>query len=611
MDNLISCLNSADTTPELQEIISRIAGQLSQHSDDILLDPRLFERIRRVHEAQDPNELSQPQRRLLDQTWKEFLRGGANLADEDKEKLRGYNQRLAVLAQEFYKKVLAEDNAFELVIENEADLAGLSPGARHAAARTAEARGHEGAWVFTLHKPSLIPFLQYSERRDLRQQMYRAYTQRGNHDDANDTKAIIRETVVLRSKKARLLGYESHAHMVLEDNMAETPAKVEALLRQLWTPALDRARRERAEMQTLIDQDGGGFQLAPWDWWFYAEKVRSLRFDFDEEELRPYFSLDRVRDGAFLVAERLFGIRFHRLEGIPTYHDEVEVFEVRDADDSHLALFYSDFHPRSSKRGGAWMSGFRDQWITPDGEDIRPLVTNVCNFTRPTDDRPALLSMEEVFTLFHEFGHALHGMLTRCQYRSHSGTEVARDFVELPSQLFENWATAPEVLELYARHYETDEVIPNELVQKMLRAQRFNQGFATTEYLAASFLDMAWHSVVTDEELDVLSFEKAVMDDLGLISEIAPRYHSTNFSHVFGGGYSAGYYSYIWAEVLDADTFHAFEQTGLFDPELATSYRRNILEAGDTEPPMDLYRRFRGADPDIEPLLERRGLTAS
>lgn len=610
LDNLISSLNSADTTPELQEIIARVASSLAQHSDDLLLDPRLFDRIKAVVESQDRESLSQVQQRLLDQTWREFIRGGANLADADKEKLRRYNQRLAILSQQFYKKVLAEDNAFELVIDKEEDLAGLPPGSRYAAARAAEERGHAGGWVFTLHKPSLIPFLQYAERRELREKIYQAYVQRGNHDDQNDTKAIIREIVLLRSQRARLLGYESHAHMVLEENMAEAPEKVDALLRRLWTPALERAKNERAEMQALIDQEGGGFRLAPWDWWFYAERIRSQRYDFDEEELRPYFALERVRDGAFLVAERLFGIQFHRLSDIPTYHEEVEVFEVRDGDGSHLALFYCDFHPRPSKRGGAWMATFRDQWTPADGDDIRPLVTNVCNFTRPTGDQPALLSLEEVYTLFHEFGHALHGMLTRCTYRSHSGTEVSRDFVELPSQLFENWATAPEVLALYARHHATGAVIPTELVEKMTRARQFNQGFATTEYLAASFLDMAWHTVVTDEELDVHTFESAVVEELGLIPEIAPRYHSTNFSHIFGGGYASGYYSYVWAEVLDADTFHAFEEAGIFDPELAFSYRKNILEAGDTRPPMELYRRFRGADPSIEPLLERRGLAA-
>lgn len=608
-------LLGTDANDRLQAIAREVAPKLAAHRDDILLDGRLFERVETLWQEHQELGLDGESLRLLEETHRTFVRCGARLSEDEKARLREINSEMSVLRVDFGQNLLEQTNSFEMRIEDPDELAGLPESVISAARDEATNRGYESGWVFTLQKPSWIPFLQYSERRELRERLYRGYSSRCDLGDEHDNKAIAGRLAVLRAKRATLLGYETHAHLVLEESMAETPEKVDDLLRRLWTPAVARARDEAEELQKRMDQEtDGGERLASWDWWFYSEKIRRERFELDEDELRPYFSLDNVVKGAFEVAARLFGIRFEERQGLPVYHDEVRVYEVLDRDDSHLGLFFTDYHPRPSKRVGAWMNTLRDQYFV-DRTDVRPLVLNVGNLSRPSGDLPALLGLDEVLTVFHEFGHALHGLLTRCRYRSLSGTRVPRDFVELPSQVMENWATEPEVLALYAHHWQTGEPIPGELVEKVRQAEKFGQGFRTTEYLAASFLDMAWHTLdpadFTDDDPgpDPTALEEKLMAELGMPEEILPRYRSTYFSHIFGGGYSAGYYSYIWAEVLDADAFDAFQKSGdLFHPELARGFRDNVLEKGYTLPPMELYRRFRGADPGIEPLLERRGL---
>jgi len=607
--NVFFSMLSSMTNDQMQAIAKDVAPRLSQHQDEILLNDLLFQRVKAVHDSRDLFNLSPEQERLLDEYYKDFVRGGANLPKAKKERLKEINSRLSVLSVRFGENVLKENNRFELVIEDKADLAGLPDNVVSAAAEAAEQRGHAGQWVFTLHKPSLIPFLQYSKLRELREKMYRGYIERGNHGDELDNKKILAEMAALRVEKAQLLGYETHAHYVLEENMAKVPENVYKLLEEVWKPALARATQEVADMQQMVDDQKGGFQLAPWDWWYYAEKVKKEKYDLDEEMLRPYFQLENVLQGVFAVAGRLFDLRFEKRTDLPLYHEDVTAFEVTQTHGKHIGILYVDYFPRPSKRGGAWMGELRQQQRI-DGQDIRPVIYNVGNFSKPTADKPSLLSLEEVETLFHEFGHALHGLLSDCTYKSLAGTEVARDFVELPSQIMENWAIEPAVLKMYARHYETGEPMPDALIEKIHNARYFNQGFATTEYVAASFLDMDWHTLKTPQsDVDVLAFEKESLDGIGLIPEIISRYRSSYFQHIFAGGYSSGYYSYLWAEVLDADAFEAFKETGdVFNREVARSFRENILERGGTEDPMVLYTRFRGKEPGIEPLLKRRGL---
>ena len=496
--NVFFSMESSMSNDEIQAIARDMAPKLSQHRDEIRLDDQLFQRVKSVYDAKDQFDLTPEQGKLLKEFYKDFVRGGANLPADKKEELKEINARLSVLSVKFGDNVLKEDNRFELVIEDKADLAGLPDNVIAAAAEAADERDHSAKWVFTLHKPSMIPFLQYSQRRDLREKIYQAYIERGNHGDELDNNEILAETAVLRAKRARLLGYETHAHYVLEENMAKVPENVYKLLGEVWRPAIKRAREEATAMQQMIDQEGGHFKLASWDWWYYAEKVKKAKYDLDEEMLRPYFKLENVRDGVFEVATRLFGLQFEQRTDLPVYHEDVSVFEVKDADGAHIGILYVDYFPRASKRGGAWMSELRQQW-KEDGKDVRPVIYNVGNFSKPTADKPSLLSLEEVQTLFHEFGHGLHGLLSNCTYKSIAGTEVARDFVELPSQIMENWAIEPTVLKQYARHYETGEPMPDELIEKILKARHFNQGFATTEYLAAAFLDMDWHTRVAPE----------------------------------------------------------------------------------------------------------------
>jgi peptidyl-dipeptidase Dcp len=601
-------LLSANTNPELQKIASEIAPEISAHNDNILLNDKLFARIKLIYEKRE--SFTNPEQiRLIEEIYKKFVRGGSNLDDTKKARLREINKDLSVLKLKFGENLLAETNGFKLIIEDKKDLSGLPESVISGAYEAGKESGMEGKWVFTLQNPSLIPFLQYSDKRDLREKIWIAYSLRGNNDNENDNKEIIVKILNLKLESAKLLGFNTTANFILDDCMAKKPENVFDFLNKLWKPALDVAKKEEMELQTLIDKEGGNFKLQPWDWRYYSEKLKKEKYDLDEEMLKPYFELENVKKGIFYLANRLYGLNFKKLDNMPKYNDEVQVFEVLDGDDSHIGIYYQDLHPRAGKRGGAWMNNYRDQYISKDGKNIYPIITNVCNFSRPAGDLPALLTYDEVETLFHEFGHALHGFLSKCTYKSLSGTSVARDFVELPSQINENWVDEPEMLEVYARHYKTGEVIPKDLIEKLDKSSQYGQGFATTEYLAASILDMEYHTLTKDLTVSPMEFEKNILvDKYGLIPEIISRYKSTYFNHIFNSGYTAGYYSYIWAEVLDADAFELFKQKGIFDKATAESFRKNILERGNTEEPMVLYKKFRGAEPSIEPLLKKRGL---
>ena len=591
----------------LRDIAAEVTPMLTAHGDDIMLNEALFDRIKAVYDNRANENHDRAQERLLEKYYNSFVRSGALLSAEDKETLRGINSELSSLSLSFGNNVLAENNGFELLITDEADLAGLPAGSIAAAKEVAAAQGKEG-WLFNLSAPSRIPFLQYADNRDLREKLYTAYVMRGDNDNENDNKANIKRILELRLQKAQILGYKTYADFVLDDRMAKTDKAVNDLLLNIWKYAVPRAKEEIADMQKIIDREGGNFKLAPWDYAYYAEKVRQEKYALNEDELKPYFSLDKVLNGVFMVAEKLYGITFQERTDIPSYHPEVRTYEVFDAEGKHLAVFFCDYFPRASKRSGAWMSNFRESYVDANGNEVRPLVYNVGNFTKPTAETPSLLTLDEVETLFHEFGHGLHGMLTRVDYYGISGTNVARDFVELPSQITEHWATHPEVLKMYAHHYETGEVIPDELIAKMERASSFNQGFATTELVAAALLDMRMHELDNYEGFDAREFEKKVAAELGLPAEITYRYRSMHFNHVFSGGYEVGYYSYLWAEVLDADAFDAFVENGIFDKATADAFRINILEAGSSEDPMKLYIQFRGAEPNPEALIRGRGL---
>lgn len=604
---VFSNLNGANTNEEMQKIAKEISPNLAAHSDNIYLNEKLFARVKAIWDKKESLGLNLEQTKILENLHKAFVRSGANLAAADKEKLRKINAELSMTSLKYGQNILAETNKYELVITDKKDLAGLPQELINTAADDAKAKDKEGKWVFTLSNSSVMPFLQYSSNRKLRQEIWNAYQTRGNHDDALDNKENAIKLANLRGEKARLLGYKSHAAYVLEESMAKNPENVAKLLNDLWTPALAIAKTEAADIQKMMDKDGVKDKVKPYDWRYYTEKIRKQRFDLDEQELKPYFSLDNARNGIFQVTEKLYGLKFKQLNDVPKYHDEVTVWEVSEADGTHVGILYMDFFPRASKRGGAWMTSYRSQ-KTVDGKRKAPVISIVCNFTKPTGDTPALLTFDEVTTFFHEFGHALHGLLSNVTYKSLAGTSVPRDFVELPSQIMENWAAEPEVLKMYAKHYKTGEVIPDALIQKLQKSGTFDQGFATVEYLAASFLDMDYHTQTAPIQLDANTFEKNSMKKIGLIDAIIPRYRSTYFSHIFSGGYSSGYYSYIWSGVLDTDAFEAFKTTNLFNPEKAKLFRKNILEKGGTEDPMVLYKRFRGAEPSVEPLLRKRGL---
>jgi peptidyl-dipeptidase Dcp len=606
---VFNCNTSSNTNEQLQEIAQKVAPLESSHFDDINLNPDLFKRVKTVYDKRDNLDLTIEQKTLLEKMYKDFVRGGAELDENKQTRLREINKRISVLSLQFGDNVLAENNAYKLFIDSETDLNGLPEGVIEGAAEAAEAAGEPGKWLFTTHKPSMIPFLQYAEKRELREKLHKAYCARGDNGNDHDNKKILVEMANLRLERAQLLGYETHAHYVLEKRMAKKPEDVYDLLNPIWEAALPVSQKEVQEMQSLISREGNDFKLAAWDWWYYAEKLRKEKYDLDEEVLRPYFELENVRNGLFQVCNNLYGITFEERSDIPKYHQDAQVFEVKEADGSHLGILYMDFYPRESKRGGAWMDSYRKQYLK-DGKNITPVITTVFNFSKPTGDKPALLSFEEVSTMFHEMGHALHGLFSDCTYESISGTDVPWDFVELPSSIMENWASEPEVMKLYGKHYETGETIPDELIQKIKNAGHFNQGFVNVEYLSAAFLDMDWHTLKqVTSDIDVDQFETKALNRIRLIPEIVVRYRSTYFSHIFSGGYSAGYYSYKWSEVLDADAFGAFKETSLFDSKTAGSFRDNILARGGTEDPMVLYKRFRGREPSIDPLLKRSGLT--
>ena len=614
-------LTSSNTNPKLQELQRELSPMISAHRDKITLNEGLFERVEAIWQARETLELTDEQHKLLTDRRKSFVRSGALLNEEQKAQITEINAQVSELTTAFGQNLLAETNGFELILD-EADLVGLSEGIVAAAAEKAaqkmeeavteeEQLRYQGKYVFTPHRSSMYPFLTQSNRRDLREQLYKAYVQRGDNDNETDNKEIAAKIAKLRAERAQLMGYETHAHFVLEERMLKTPAEVYDLLMQLWKPALERAKVEVADMQAVVDKEGGDFKIAGWDWWQYAEKVRKAKYDLDEAALKPYLSLDNVLNGVFETTNKLWGLTFTELFDVNVYHPDVRVWEVKDKDGSHLGIFIGDYFTRSNKRGGAWMSSFKGQ-SNLDGKE-RPIVVNVCNFQAPVGDDPSLLSFENVTTLFHEFGHAMHGILTNVTYGSMAGTSGPRDFTEFPAQILEHWASEPEILKSFATHYQTGEVIPDELIDKVLKASKFNQGFANTEYLAASLLDMDWHTVKADEELkDADAFEEAALAKIGLMEEIAPRYRSTYFAHIFSGGYSSGYYSYVHSAVLDSDGFEAFKEAGdVFDPKLAAKLRTHVYEKGATEEAMELYTQFRGRQPKIDALLKVRGLDGS
>ena len=599
--------SSVNTTDEIQALEQELYPVLSAHSDDISLNPALFTRVKVVYDKQASMNLNKEQKKLLEETYKGFVRGGANLDADKQARLRELNEKISVLELTFGQNVLKETNAFKLVVDNKEDLAGLPESLIAAAAETAAADSMEGKWIFTLHNPSVMPFLQYADNRALREKIFKAYINRGNNGNGNDNKNVVKELVAARLDKAKLLGYEDFAAFVLDENMAKNEKNVYNLLDQIWTPALKKAKEELADINAEIKKEGGDFEAEGWDWRYYADKARQAKFNMDENEVRPYLELNHVREGAFYVANKLYGITFTEIKDIPKPDPDAFAFECKDKDGSSLGVLYMDFYTRPGKGGGAWCGGYRDQSYK-DGKKVLPVVTTVFNFSKPAAGQPALLSADEAETVFHEFGHALHGLFADVHYTGVAG--VPRDFVELPSQVMEHWVFEPEVLKVYAKHYQTGEVIPQELVDKIVKSSKYGQGFATVEYLAASLLDMDYHTLKEQlPGMDIEAFEAEAMNKRGLIRQIPPRYRTTYFGHTMEGGYTAGYYSYIWAEVLDADAFEAYKETGdIFNPEVASKFRKYVLTPGGIDDAMDMYKNFRGKEPGIEPLLKNRGL---
>jgi peptidyl-dipeptidase Dcp len=606
VDGVFPKLLEAETNDEIDSIARIVVPMKAGHTSGIMLNEGLFDRVNSVFASQESLDLSPEQTVVLQKVYKRFVRGGANLDEAGKKRISEIDEKLSSITLEFGNNVLAETNNYKLIIENEEDLAGLPASVRSAASDAANAAELEGKWVFTLHKPSWIPFLQYAEKRELREEIYRAMFMRSNTGNEYDNNELIKEILTLRLERANLLGFENHAAYILAERMAREPETVYNFLLQVWEPALIKAKEEARMMQEMIHKAGSDFQLASWDWWYYAEKIRQEKYQLDEEEVRAYFSLEAVTEGLFEVVNKLYGITLEPRNDLPVYHEEVLPYEVKEADGSHLGVLYMDFHPRPGKKSGAWSTGIRSAHMK-DGAQVTPVNLIVMNFTRPTGDQPALLSFDEMLTYFHEFGHALHGLFKRSHYL---GVGVAWDFVELPSQIMENWAAHPEVLRAYARHYKTGELIPDELVTKLEDASKFNQGFATVEYIAASILDMDYHTLQDVSGLDLNEYENESMQEIGLIDAIIPRYKSNYFQHIFSSvtGYSSGYYSYLWSEILDKDAFNAFLETSLFDQATATSFRENILEKGGSMDEMEMYVNFRGAEPTIDALLKGRGL---
>ena len=598
-------LKSANTNDEMDALSRELSPLQSKHSDDIALNEKLFARIKAVYE--NPGNLDKEQKKLLEETYKDFVRGGANLDAESQKKLRELNSEISMLQLTFGQNMQKETNAFQLIVDKEEDLAGLPQNLIASAAETAKEAGMEGKWIFTLHNPSVMPFLQYADNRDLREKIFKGYINRGNNGNEYDNKEVVRKLLKARLEKAKMMGYENYASFALEERMAKTPDAVYKLLDQIWTPTLSKAKEELADINAEIKKDGKIFTAEGWDWRYYADRAKKAKFDLDENQVRPYLKLENVRDGVFYVANKLYGITFTQLDNLPLPHPDAQAFECKDKDGSHLGVLYMDFFPRASKKGGAWCGSYRSQTYK-DGKKVAPVVTVVCNFTKPAAGQPALLSADEANTLFHEFGHALHNLFKDVHY--YGVASVPRDFVELPSQIDEHWAFEPEVLNVYAKHYQTDEVIPAGLVEKMDKSGKYGQGFATAEYLAASLLDMDYHVLKEiPDDMDVMQFEAETLGKRGLLKQIPSRYRTTYFNHTMGGGYTAGYYSYIWAEVLDCDAYEAYKETGdIFNQEVAGKFRKYILTPGCIDDAMDMYVNFRGKEPGIDPLLKNRGL---
>lgn len=602
-----SLLCAAETNAEMQTVEQEMSPKLTAHSGAIMMNDALFERVKSVYDRRGALGLDSLQLRLTEKLYRRFVRGGALLSTEDKEQLRKVDEELSSARVKYAANLLAANSGFEMVIDNIDDLDGLPSSTRDAAASEASARGLKGKWVFTTKKPSMLPFLTYSSKRELREKLYRGYLDRCNYNDSIDNKQVINDIVRLRTERAHLLGYPTHAHYVLDVQMARTPENVYSMMDELWTPALERAKDELEAMREMMKEETGLDDFASWDWWYYAEKVRKRDYSLDESSLRPYFSLENVRSGIFELSNRLYGLTFRPVQ-IPVYHEECETYEVLDEKNEHLGVLYLDYHPRDGKSGGAWCGEYRTQSFDAEGNRISPIVSIVCNFSRPSGGDPALLSIDETQTFFHEFGHALHALFSQVKYSGLGGVE--RDFVELPSQIMENWALEPEMLRRYALHHRTNDPIPNHMIEKLQRSRHFNQGFNTVELLAASLTDMDIHTIENYSPIDVNEFERKMLNERrGLMEQIAPRYRYPYFSHIFDGGYSSGYYSYLWAEVLDKDAYQAFVESGdIFNKRIATDFRNKLLARGGEADGMDLYRAFRGADPDRKPLLLGRGL---
>lgn len=602
---VFSGLYEVVSTPEFQKVGAQVFPMLAAHSDEIKMNEGLFQKIKSVYDNRAKFNLTTPQLRLLEKYYKDFARNGALLSEEKKAELKDINDQLSKLCLQFGDNILKDTNKWTLVVDNEKDLAGLPASSIAVAAEEAKAMGKEGKWVFTLHAPSRLPFLTYADNRDLREKMYKAYTNIANNNDENDNKAIINQILKLRLQKAKLFGFNSFAAYQMDNVMAKTVEDAEELLYKVWKPAVAKAHEEIADMQKYVDNHGGNFKIAAWDYYYYAEKVKKEKFNFDENDVRAYFPIENVRKGIFTMAERLYGITFKEVNNVPVYHPDVKVYEVLDKDGKHLSMFMTDYYARGGKRQGAWMFVYQEANGT---KDVRPIVYNVGNFSKPTADSPSLLTLDEVETMFHEFGHGLHGMLTRTQYKGNAGTNVDRDFVEFPSQLHEHWMLEPELLKVYARHYKTGEVIPDELVNKLIESSKFNQGFVNTELAGAALLDIEWHKLNDGKDVDVAEFEANVSKKLGMPEEIGYRYRSTYFNHIFSSDqYAAGYYTYLWAQVLDCDGYEVFMKEGVFNPETAARLK-HVLESGNDEDPMKLYEGFAGHRPDADALLRDKGL---
>ncbi|TCI84484.1 M3 family metallopeptidase [Tenacibaculum sp. M341] len=598
-------LNSAETNEEIQKIAKEISPWLSEFNNDMILNADLFKRVKAVHDQKDTLTLTPEQSMLLDKQYKDFSRNGANLDNDQKDELKKLDAELSKLSLQFGENVLADTNDFELLITNEEDLDGLPEGAKEAAKLLAQQKEKEG-WLITLDYPSYIPFMTYANNRELRKKLSVAMGKKGFQDNKNNNEQNVLQIVKFRHQRALLLGYKSHAHFVLEERMAETPEKVLSFLNDLLEKAKPAAEREFTHLETYAKKLDSIDQLQKWDGAYYSEKLKKELFNLDQELLKPYFKLENVIDGVFEIANRLFDLQFEEIDNLDTYHEDVKTYSVTNSNGDFVSYFYADFHPRPGKRNGAWMTSYKSQQIINNVND-RPQVSIVCNFTKPTDTKPSLLTFNEVTTLFHEFGHALHGMLANTNYKSLSGTSVSWDFVELPSQVLENWCYEKEALELFAKHYETGETIPMEYVQKIKESAAFHEGMQTLRQLSFGLLDMSWHSGTTDIT-SVKDFEKEAFKNTQLYPDVAENCMSTAFSHIFQGGYSAGYYSYKWAEVLDADAFEYFKEEGIFNKEIASKFKDHVLSKGGTEKPMELYKRFRGQEPKPEALLKRAGL---